>query len=128
MIYFDGNFFGVCFWVVVECVVEVVVVEWGEGFICSWNSVDWCGLLECFGDKLVFLIGVCVGEVVIIDIILINLFKVFSVVLWIQEEDVLGCKVIVFELSNFFIDLYIVEGFIDMFQCGYWLCLVDDLE
>ncbi|MCB2609613.1 hypothetical protein KQ754_16010, partial [Listeria monocytogenes] len=58
----------------------------------------------------------------------INLFKVLSAALRIQEEDAPGRKVIVSESSNFPTDLYIAEGLTDMLQRGYRLRLVDDPE
>ncbi len=84
-----------------ERAAEVVAAEWGEGLIRSWNSADWRGLPERLGDKLAPLIGARAGEVVITDTTSINLFKVLSAALRIQEEDAPGRKVIVSESSNF---------------------------
>ncbi|MCF1760233.1 kynureninase, partial [Pseudomonas aeruginosa] len=72
--------------------------------------------------------GARAGEVVITDTTSINLFKVLSAALRIQEEDAPGRKVIVSESSNFPTDLYIAEGLTDMLQRGYRLRLVDDPE
>lgn len=127
VIYFDGNLFGVQLCVLVVCVQQVIGVEWGEGLICSWNMVGWFVLLCCFGDKFVMLIGGVFGEMVVIDIILINLFKLLLVMLCYQVECVFECWVIVLECLNFLIDLYIVQGLIDQFGGGYMLCLIDDL-
>lgn len=128
VIYLDGNSLGARPRAAVERAAEVVAAEWGEGLIRSWNSADWRGLPERLGDKLAPLIGARAGEVVITDTTSINLFKVLSAALRIQEEDAPGRKVIVSESSNFPTDLYIAEGLTDMLQRGYRLRLVDDPE
>ena len=127
VIYLDGNSLGARPgppW----SAAEVVAAEWGEGLIRSWNSADWRGLPERLGDKLAPLIGARAGEVVITDTTSINLFKVLSAALRIQEEEAPGRKVIVSESSNFPTDLYIAEGLTDMLQRGYRLRLVDGPE
>ncbi|MCS8943521.1 kynureninase [Pseudomonas aeruginosa] len=128
VIYLDGNSLGARPRAAVERAAEVVAAEWGEGLIRSWNSADWRGLPERLGDKLAPLIGARAGEVVITDTTSINLFKVLSAALLIQEEEAPGRKVIVSESSNFPTDLYIAEGLTDMLQRGYRLRLVDDPE
>ncbi len=128
VIYLDGNSLGARPRAAVERAAEVVAAEWGEGLIRSWNSADWRGLPERLGDKLAPLIGARAGEVVSTDTTSINLFKVLSAALRLQEEEAPGRKVIVSESSNFPTDLYIAEGLTDMLQRGYRLRLVDGPE
>ncbi|VFT29379.1 kynureninase [Pseudomonas aeruginosa] len=128
VIYLDGNSLGARPRAAVERAAEVVAAEWGRGPHPQLEQRRLARPAERLGDKLAPLIGARAGEVVITDTTSINLFKVLSAALRIQEEEAPGRKVIVSESSNFPTDLYIAEGLTDMLQRGYRLRLVDGPE
>jgi len=126
VIYLDGNSLGVPPAAAAQRAQTVIAAEWGEGLIRSWNSAGWFSLPRRLGDKLAGLIGAAAGEVVVTDTISINLFKVLSAALRVQERRDPKRRVIVSERSNFPTDLYIAQGLIKQLDRGYELRLVDD--
>ncbi|NWD41916.1 kynureninase [Pseudomonas yamanorum] len=125
VIYFDGNSLGARPVAALERAQAVIVEEWGNGLIRSWNSAGWADLSQRLGNRLAPLIGARDGEVVITDTTSINLFKVLSAALTVQRERAPSRKVIVSEASNFPTDLYIAEGLTELLQQGYSLRLVN---
>ncbi|MFK3823094.1 kynureninase [Pseudomonas yamanorum] len=125
VIYLDGNSLGARPVAALERAQAVIVEEWGNGLIRSWNSAGWADLSQRLGNRLAPLIGARDGEVVITDTTSINLFKVLSAALTVQRERAPSRKVIVSEASNFPTDLYIAEGLTELLQQGYSLRLVN---
>ncbi|MBK5538898.1 kynureninase [Pseudomonas sp. TH05] len=128
VIYLDGNSLGARPVAALARAQQVIEQEWGNGLIRSWNSAGWRALSERLGDQLAGLIGAGAGEVVVTDTTSINLFKVLSAALQVQNLRAPGRRVIVTESSNFPTDLYIAEGLAEMLQQGYSLRLVDSPE
>ncbi|OOV89247.1 kynureninase [Pseudomonas sp. MF4836] len=128
VIYLDGNSLGARPVAALARAQQVIEQEWGNGLIRSWNSAGWRALSERLGDRLAGLIGAGAGEVVVTDTTSINLFKVLSAALQVQNLRAPGRRVIVTESSNFPTDLYIAEGLAEMLQQGYSLRLVDSPE
>ena len=128
VIYLDGNSLGARPAAALARAQQVIEQEWGNGLIRSWNSAGWRALSERLGDRLAGLIGAGAGEVVVTDTTSINLFKVLSAALQVQNLRAPGRRVIVTESSNFPTDLYIAEGLAEMLQQGYSLRLVDSPE
>ena len=128
VIYLDGNSLGARPVAALARAQQVIEQEWGDGLIRSWNSAGWRALSERLGDQLAGLIGAGKGEVVVTDTTSINLFKVLSAALQVQNLRAPGRRVIVTESSNFPTDLYIAEGLAEMLQQGYSLRLVDSPE
>lgn len=128
VIYLDGNSLGARPVAALARAQQVIEQEWGNGLIRSWNSAGWRALSERLGDQLAGLIGAGAGEVVVTDTTSINLFKVLSAALQVQNLRAPERRVIVTESSNFPTDLYIAEGLAEMLQQGYSLRLVDSPE
>jgi len=125
VIYLDGNSLGARPVAALERAQAVIVQEWGNGLIRSWNSAGWADLSQRLGNRLAPLIGARDGEVVITDTTSINLFKVLSAALSVQRQREPARKVIVSEASNFPTDLYIAQGLAELLQQGYSLRLVN---
>jgi kynureninase len=117
VIYLDGNSLGVLPASAAARVQQVIAQEWGQGLIGSWNSAHWMELPQRIGDKIGTLIGAGPGEVVAADSTSVNLFKVLSAALQMQQADAPERRVIVSERSNFPTDLYIAESLARQFGC-----------
>ena len=97
LIYLDGNSLGVLPAAAAARVTQVVQQEWGQGLIRSWNSAGWFELPQRVGDKIARLIGAGAGEVVATDSTSVNLFKVLSAALHLQQEDAPSRRVVLSE-------------------------------
>ena len=126
LIYLDGNSLGVLPRATAARLQQVVVQEWGQGLIGSWNSAGWMDLPQRVGDKIARLLGVAAGELVVADSTSVNLFKVLSAALNIARADAPRRRVILSERSNFPTDLYIAESVAR--ERGLELVLVDAEE
>ncbi|MEI5999550.1 kynureninase [Paraburkholderia bengalensis] len=126
VIYLDGNSLGVPPAAAAQRAQTVIGAEWGNGLIRSWNTAGWFALPRRLGNKLAPLIGAAHNEVVVTDTISINLFKVLSAALRMQDARDPKRRVIVSERSNFPTDLYIAQGLIKQLGRGYELRLIDD--
>lgn len=125
VIYLDGNSLGALPRQAGERARQVIVHEWGEGLIRSWNSAEWFTLPRRLGNALAPLIGARADEVVVTDTTSTNLFKVLAAALQAQKQRDPARKVIVSERSNFPTDLYIAEGLARLLDDGYTLRLID---
>jgi kynureninase len=125
LIYLDGNSLGVAPRNAVGRAQTVISDEWAQGLIRSWNSAGWYDLPRRLGDRLSALIGAAESETVVTDTISVNLFKVLSAALRMQDAIDPKRRVIVSERCNFPSDLYIAEGLIAQLDRGYSLRLVD---
>ena len=123
MLYLDGNSLGALPRSTAARVQQVIQEEWGQGLIQSWNQAGWMALPQRVGDKIARLIGAGPGEVVAADSTSINLYKVLSVALGLQQTDAPQRKLIVSERDNFPTDLYIADSLAR--QHGFELALVD---
>ena len=100
-IYLDGNSLGVLPHATAARVQEVIVREWGDDLIQSWNKAGWITQPQRVGDKIARLIGAAPGEVVATDSTSLNLYKVLSVALAFATADSPGRRAIVSERDNF---------------------------
>ena len=126
VIYLDGNSLGVMPKTAAACAAEVVLQEWGQGLIRSWNTAGWFSLPQRLGNRIAPLIGADPDEVVVTDSTSINLFKVLAAALSIAAQDQPAKKLVVSERSNFPTDLYIAQGLCK--ERGYTLKLVEAKE
>ena len=126
VIYLDGNSLGVLPKSTAARVQQVIIEEWGQDLIKSWNSAGWMDLPGRIGDKIGRLIGAGPGEVMVADSTSLNLYKVLSAALSLQRADAPSRKVIVSERSNFPTDLYIAASLAQ--QHGARLQLVDSVD
>ncbi|MGB3797341.1 MAG: kynureninase [Alteraurantiacibacter sp.] len=104
--YLDGNSLGALPKATPARIEEVVRGEWGEGLISSWNTASWIDLPQRIGAKIAPLVGAKPHEVIVADSVSVNLFKLISAALSMQD----GRKVVLSEPGNFPTDLYMVEG------------------
>ena len=128
-IYLDGNSLGALPKAAASRVAQVLIQEWGEQLIESWNSAGWIDLPRRIGDKIGRLVGAGPGELVVADSTSVNLFKVLSAALHIAaagEPSTPQRRVIVSERGNFPTDLYIAESLAR--ERGLALKLVDAPE
>ncbi|MDZ7814218.1 MAG: kynureninase [Ideonella sp.] len=108
--YLDGNSLGVLPSATASRVAQVILEEWGNGLIRSWNSAGWITLPQRVGDKIAHLVGAQPGELVVADSTSLNLYKVLSAALSIARADHPERKVILSERSNFPTDLYMAQS------------------
>lgn len=106
VIYLDGNSLGALPSGVPDRVRDVLVREWGEGLIRSWNDADWIGLNLRVGSRIAPLIGALPGDVHVGDTTSVSLFKTMVAALRLRP----GRTVIVVEPSTFPTDGYIAAG------------------
>ena len=106
VIYLDGNSLGPLPKGTPVRLAEVVLYEWGECLIRSWNAADWIGLPQKIGTKIAPLIGAAPHEVIAADSTSVNLFKLIAAALAMRPKR----KAILSEPGNFPTDLYIIAG------------------
>ncbi|QPC98532.1 kynureninase [Qipengyuania soli] len=106
VIYLDGNSLGALPKATPDRLEEVVLGEWGQGLIRSWNSADWITLPQRVGAKIAPLVGAQPHEVIACDSTSVNLFKLISAALAMRP----GRKVVLSEPGNFPTDLYMIAG------------------
>ena len=121
-IYFDGNSLGPVPTKTIENLNKTINEEWGRDLINSWNKADWINLPQTLGNKIAPLLGAKSGEVVVVDSTSVNLFKVLTSALRLNNNR----KKIVSESTNFPSDLYILEGVNGMLSNQYECLLIED--
>tara|TARA_B100001964_G_C14229536_1_gene599327 strand:+ start:391 stop:1638 length:1248 start_codon:yes stop_codon:yes gene_type:complete len=121
-IYFDGNSLGPVPTKTIENLNKTINDEWGRDLINSWNKADWINLPQTLGDKIAPLLGAKSGEVVVVDSTSVNLFKVLTSALRLNDKR----KKIISESTNFPSDLYILEGVNAMSNNQYECLLIED--
>ncbi|MDC8786066.1 kynureninase [Roseateles koreensis] len=126
VIYLDGNSLGVLPRATATRVQQVIQQEWGQDLIKSWNTAGWIDLPERIGNKIGRLLGAAPGQTLVADSTSLNLYKVLSAALSLQQARDGARKVIVSERSNFPTDLYIAASLAAQF--GARLQLVDSPE
>lgn len=123
LIYLDGNSLGALPRATAARLNQVVVEEWGNGLIRSWNSAHWIDAPRRIGDKMARLIGGQPGEVIVADSTSVNLFKLLAGAIRLQPER----HFILTETANFPTDLYIAHGLIELLGGKQALRVVDRL-
>ncbi|WP_372627465.1 kynureninase [Arsukibacterium sp.] len=105
-IYLDGNSLGAMPKVAATRAQEVLATQWSLDLIKSWNSHSWIDLPSTVGEKIARLIGATPGQVISCDSTSVNLFKVLSSAMLMQQ----GRSIVLSQQGNFPTDLYMVEG------------------
>ncbi|MDP2713318.1 kynureninase [Rheinheimera sp.] len=105
-IYLDGNSLGAMPKVAAMRAQQVLVTQWSQDLIKSWNSHSWIDLPSTVGEKIARLIGAAPGQVISCDSTSVNLFKVLSSAMLLQP----GRNIVLSQAGNFPTDLYMVEG------------------
>ncbi|WP_205623246.1 kynureninase [Rheinheimera baltica] len=124
-IYLDGNSLGAMPKVAATRAQDVLATQWSQDLIKSWNSHSWIDLPGTVGEKIARLIGAAPGQVISCDSTSVNLFKVLSSAMLLQQ----GRKIVVSQAGNFPTDLYMVEGLSSLLgQQNCQLQLVDNNE
>lgn len=103
-IYLDGNSLGVPPKAALARLREASETEWAKGLIRSWNDAGWMDLPLTLGAKLARLVGVEPQEVIAVDTVTINLFKLATALL---ARDGGG---IAAEAGEFPTDNHVMEG------------------
>ena len=96
-IYFDGNSLGPVPKKTLNHLNKTINKEWGSDLISSWNKANWINLPQTLGNKIAPLLGAKAGEVIVVDSTSINLFKVLTSALRLNENR----KKILSESTNF---------------------------
>ena len=121
-IYFDGNSLGPVPKTTLNHLNNTINEEWCSDLINSWNKADWINLPQTLGNKIAPLLGAKAGEVIVVDSTSINLFKVLTSALRLNENR----KKILSESTNFPSDLYILEGLNRISNNQYECVLIED--
>jgi len=105
LIYLDGNSLGILPKSAQAKAREVVDEQWGKDLIRGWNK-GWWEAPQRVGDKIGTLIGAGAGQVLVNDTVSLNLFKLATSALTLQQNK----KRIITDTFNFPSDLYILQG------------------
>ncbi len=119
VIYLDGNSLGPMLKGVPERVESTLRHEWAEGLIRSWNDADWITITDKIAARIAPLIGATPDSVTVTDSTSINLFKLLSAAVKINDAR----NEIVSLNQNFPTDLYIAQGLRDFLGSGHKLQL-----
>ncbi len=126
-IYLDGNSLGAMPKAAPAALQAVVVQQWGNDLIRSWNSHDWVNMPQRVGGKIAALLGAKSHEIVAADSTSVNLFKLLSG--WLQQVQlnyIAARRFIVCERGNFPTDMYIAEGVSKLFGNRFEIKFVGD--
>ncbi|MDX1537860.1 kynureninase [Arsukibacterium sp.] len=105
-VYLDGNSLGAMPKLAAERAQQVLLQQWSQDLIKSWNSHSWIDLPAIAGEKISQLVGAASGQLICCDSTSVNLFKVLSSAMLMQP----GRNVVLSQAGNFPTDLYMVEG------------------
>jgi len=131
VIYLDGNSLGPLSYAAQERAKNVVETQWGEDLIASWNTHKWIDLPLTVGSKIATLIGAAPHTVVCCDSISVNLFKLLSAGLLLQQKSSTPRPYILSQSDNFPTDLYMVQGLSGLMgkqQCELLSVASEDIE
>jgi kynureninase len=106
VIYLDGNSLGALPATTRSRLDVVMVREWGEDLIQSWNKAGWIDLPARLAKRIAPIIGAGEDEVIAADSTSVNLFKLAAAALTHQSPR----RVILTERDNFPTDLYVLQG------------------
>jgi kynureninase len=106
MVYLDGNSLGALPRSVPPAVDRALREQWGADLIASWNRHRWIDLPRHVGERIAPLIGAGPGQVLCVDSISVNLFKLLASALALRP----GRPVILTLRDDFPTDGYMVQG------------------
>jgi kynureninase len=109
VIYLDGNSLGVLPSKTVRKQEDVVLHQWGNSLIRSWNDHGWIDLPQRIGAKIARLIGARPHEVIVTDSVTVNLFKLITAALRLSPDR----PVLLSEAGNFHTDLHVASGAVE---------------
>lgn len=119
LIYFDGNSLGMLPLESEATASRLISRAWGERLIRGWNE-GWWDMPVRVSGKLAQLTGCTRDEIIACDSTSVNLYKLVSAAVKIQE----GRKKIISDNLNFPSDLYIIQGIIKSLNDGHLLDIV----
>lgn len=105
LVYFDGNSLGMMPKAAQEKSRQIVDEQWGKDLIRGWNK-GWWDAPTRVGDKIGQLIGAAAGQTLVGDTVSVNLFKLATSALTLQQNKTR----IITDTFNFPSDLYILQG------------------
>jgi kynureninase len=106
VIYLDGNSLGALPKKSIARTSGVVLHEWGDSLIRSWNDHGWIDAPQRIGAKIAPLIGAKPHEVIVTDSVTVNLFKLVVAAARLSPER----RVLLSEAGNFHTDLHVASG------------------
>ncbi len=127
-IYLDGNSLGVMPTAAPARAKQVMLQEWSEDLIASWNKADWISLPMRIGNRIAPLIGAGSDEVAVCDSTSLNLYKVLYTAIQISRGRSPQRRRIVSEKSNFPTDLYIAQSLCKQFDMTLEIVDSKDIE
>lgn len=110
IIYLDGNSLGALPKKSIARTSEVVLHEWGNSLIRSWNDHGWIDAPQRIGAKIAPLIGAKPNEVIVTDSVTVNLFKLIVAAARLSPDR----PVLLSEAGNFHTDLHVASGAADL--------------
>lgn len=122
LIYLDGNSLGRLPLASAERLAQIVQHEWGNRLIRSWNE-GWIELPQRVGAKIGRITGAQPHELIIADSTSVNLFKLVTAALRLQQTDQPDKTVVITDNLNFPSDIYILQGVLDLLG-GFTLQIV----
>lgn len=115
-IYLDGNSLGAMPLSAPLRAKQVMLGEWADDLIASWNKADWMTLPLRLGNKIAPLVGAGQDEVAVCDSTSLNLYKVLYTAIAIVRRQNPARRKIVSEKTNFPTDLYIAQSLCAQFD------------
>ncbi|GGJ84952.1 kynureninase [Deinococcus aquiradiocola] len=130
VLYLDGNSLGALPAHVPDRVAQVVTREWGDQLIRSWTGdAAWMTLPDRVAARLAPLLGARPEQVAVSDSTSVNLFKLLSAALHLQDTASGGTRrVILTDADNFPTDLYVAQGLNALLRDRYELRRVPALD
>jgi kynureninase len=109
LIYLDGNSLGALPKDTIRVQQDVVLNQWGNSLIRSWNDFGWIEAPQRIGAKIAALIGAKPHEVIVADSVTVNLFKLITAAARLSPER----PVLLSEAGNFHTDLHVASGAVE---------------
>jgi kynureninase len=109
LVYLDGNSLGALPKETVRIQQDVVLNQWGNSLIRSWNDFGWIEAPQRVGAKIARLIGAKPHEVIVADSVTVNLFKLITAAARLSPER----PVLLSEAGNFHTDLHVASGAVE---------------
>jgi len=106
VIYLDGNSLGALPKTSIARTSDVVLQQWGNSLIRSWNEHGWIDAPQRIGAKIAPLIGAKPHEVIVTDSVTVNLFKLIVAAARLSPDR----PVLLSEAGNFHTDLHVASG------------------
>lgn len=113
--YLDGNSLGCLPRAVAARLQQVVLQEWGNGLIRSWNDAGWYRAPQRVGNMIARLVGAPEGSVIVADSTSVNLFKVLAAALALKP----GRRRILGVAGDFPTNTYIAGGIAKWLDAEY---------